>query len=114
MTEIHFSTHQGTHGILTMGLPLESPAIRRGCRARRVWRYFYRMDRIEASSKKAGNARRLTMSESMSYGAAIVDTMEHLYDEGVDFIEPDDDYTACFWKDTEGRLDSMLRRIAQP
>ena len=111
MPEIHFSTHQGTHGILTVGLPLESPRIRRGCRARRVWRYFHRMDRIDRLAKATPQP---TFAASMSFGAAALDTMEHLESEGIDFIEPDDDYTACFWEDTEGRLDSMLKRIAQP
>ena len=107
MPEIHFQTAQGTHGILTMGLPLESPPIRKGCRARRVWLYFHRMDRIDRLAKATPQP---TFAASMSFGAAALDTMEHLEVEGIGFMEPDD-YTACFWHDLKGELNGMLKRI---
>ena len=107
MPEIHFQTAQGTHGILTMGLPLESPPIRRGCRAMRVWQYFHRMNRLERLSNAMPQK---TMAASMSFSDAFMETMEHLESDGIGLIQGEDQY-GSFWYDYCGGLNRMLRRI---
>ena len=50
---------------ITVGIGLESPPIRNGSRAQKVWRYLRRIDRIEARARAILN---LIMVRSMEYG----------------------------------------------
>ena len=87
---------------LTIGMGLESPPIRRGCRARKVWRYLQRIGRLEAKGRAMSN---LTQLQSCEIGGAVGDTMEHLECLGIEF----DDYGR--WRDRLGKLPRMTESV---
>lgn len=85
---------------LTVGLGLESPPIRKGSDARKAWRYFRRIDRIEARSRAIPN---LTIIRSMEYGGCVLDTMDHLLALGIEFDECGN------WRDRTGHLKRLCQ-----
>lgn len=85
---------------LLVGIGLESPPIRTGSRARKVWRYLRRIDRIEARARAIPN---LIMVRSMEYGGCVLDTMEHLEALGIEF----DDWGNC--RDRTGNLNRLCQ-----
>lgn len=86
---------------ITVGIGLESPPIYKGCRARKAWRYFRRMDRIEARARAIPN---LIMIRSMEYGGCVMDTMDHL--EDLDIYLDD----CGNWRDRTGQLTKLCQR----
>jgi hypothetical protein len=62
----------------------ESPEIKRGSRAQKIWKYQYRLNRLDryAKARHAANPN-LTMVQSMQIGALFCDTFEHMEALGV-------------------------------
>lgn len=85
---------------VTVGMGLESPLIRKGSRARKAYRYFRRIDRIEARAKANPN---LTMIRSVEYGDCVLTTMEHLEAIGIEFDDCGN------WRDRQGGLEWLCQ-----